>query len=346
MIDGKVAVLGAGSWGTALAKTLADKGLFVELWARRAALAAEINESHENAHYLPGVRLPGNLVATHDLAGTLADAKMVLFVAPSHATREVVRAAAPHVPPGVPIVSATKGIENDSLMFMDEVLGEELPAGCREHLAFLSGPSFARELASGLPTAVVIASRSPEDREQAMHAFHTPYLRTYASDDVVGVECGGALKNVIAIAAGASDGLGYGHNTRAALITRGLAEIAKLSMARGGSALTLAGLAGMGDLVLTCTGELSRNRTVGVELGKGRKLDAILAGLGHVAEGVKTAKSAYDLAQKVGVEMPITTEVYRALYEDKPAAEAVVDLMARELGPEFEKGAVPHAVRR
>jgi glycerol-3-phosphate dehydrogenase (NAD(P)+) len=243
-------------------------------------------------------------------------------------------------------VSATKGIENDSLMFMDEVLGEELPAGCREHLAFLSGPSFARELAGGLPTAVVIASRSQEDREQAMHAFHTPYLRTYASDDVVGVECGGALKNVIAIAAGASDGLGYGHNTRAALITRGLAEIAKLSMARGGSALTLAGLAGMGDLVLTCTGELSRNRTVGVELGKGRKLDAILAGLGHVAEGVKTAKSAYDLARKVGVEMPITTEVYRALYEDKPAAEAVVDLMGRELGPEFEKAAVPHAVRR
>jgi glycerol-3-phosphate dehydrogenase (NAD(P)+) len=231
-------------------------------------------------------------------------------------------------------------------MFMDEVLGEELPPGCREHLAFLSGPSFARELAAQLPTAVVIASRSPVDREAAMHAFHTPYLRTYACDDVVGVECGGALKNVIAIAAGAADGLGFGHNTRAALITRGLAEIAKLSMARGGSALTLAGLAGMGDLVLTCTGELSRNRTVGVELGKGRALGEILAGLGHVAEGVKTAKSAYDLSRKLGVDMPITTEVYKALYEDKPAAQAVVDLMARELGPEFESGAAPHAVRR
>ena len=346
MIEGKVAVLGAGSWGTALAKTLADKGLFVELWARRAQLADEINESHRNEHYLPGATLPGNLVATHDLGQTLANAKMVLFVAPSHATREVARAAAPHVPHGVPIVSATKGIENDSLMFMDEVLSEELPSGCREHLTFLSGPSFARELAAHLPTAVVIASHSPQDREGVMHAFHTPHLRTYASDDVVGVECGGALKNVIAIAAGASDGLGYGHNTRAALITRGLAEIAKLSMARGGSALTLAGLAGMGDLVLTCTGELSRNRTVGFELGKGRKLDSVLAGLGHVAEGVKTAKSAYDLAQKLGVEMPITSEVYKALYEDKPAAEAVVDLMGRELGPEFEEESAPHAVRR
>ncbi len=346
MIDGKVAVLGAGSWGTALAKVLAEKGFFVELWARRSQLADEINASHENAHYLPKVALPGNLVATHDLAKTLAGAQMVLFVAPSHATREVARAAAPHVPRGVPIVSATKGIENQSLMFMDEVLAEELPHGCRQHLTFLSGPSFARELAKRLPTAVVIASRSPEDREKVMHAFHTPALRTYASDDVIGVECGGALKNVIAIAAGAADGLGLGHNTRAALITRGLAEIARLAMARGGSPLTLAGLAGMGDLVLTCTGELSRNRTVGFELGKGRKLDDVLAGLGHVAEGVKTAKSAYDLSRKLGVDMPITTEVYKALYEDKPAAEAVVDLMARELGPEFEKGAAPHAVRR
>src|SRR5271170_1348227 len=346
MSDGKVAVLGAGSWGTALGKALADKGLFVELWTRRSPLADEINEAHENAHYLPGAKLPPNLVATHDLAQTLAGAQMVLFVAPSHATREVARAAAPYVPHGVPIVSATKGIENDSLMFMDEVLGEALPAGCREHLTFLSGPSFARELALRLPTAVVIASRSPADREKVMHAFHTPYLRTYASDDVVGVECGGALKNVIAIAAGTSDGLGFGHNTRAALITRGLAEIAKLSMARGGSALTLAGLAGMGDLVLTCTGELSRNRTVGVELGKGRQLIEILAGLGHVAEGVKTAKSAYDLSRKLGVDMPITTEVYKALYENKPAAQAVVDLMARELGPEFQAGAAPHAVRR
>jgi glycerol-3-phosphate dehydrogenase (NAD(P)+) len=342
----KVAVLGAGAWGTALARVLADNGMFVEMWSRRAELAAQINEARENVRYLPGAKLPSTLLATHDLKATLEGASMVLFVAPSHATREVARAAAPYVPGGVPIVSATKGIENESLSFMDEVLHEELPAHAREHLTFLSGPSFAKELAARLPTAVVIAGHSTIDRDAVMHAFHTPYLRTYGSDDVIGVECGGALKNVIAIAAGACDGLGFGHNTRAALITRGLAEIAKVSMARGGSALTLAGLAGMGDLVLTCTGDLSRNRTVGFEMGKGRTLADVLASLGHVAEGVKTAKSAYDLSKKLGVDMPITTEVYKVLYEDKPAARAVVDLMARELGPEFEHEHAPHAVRR
>ncbi len=342
----KVAVLGAGAWGTALARVLADNGMFVEMWSRRADLAAQINEARENVRYLPGAKFPSTLVATHDLRATLEDASMVLFVAPSHATREVARAAAPHVPGGIPIISATKGIENDSLMFMDEVLRAELPKHAGDHLTFLSGPSFAKELAARLPTAVVIAGHSLVDRDAVMHAFHTPYLRTYASDDVIGVECGGALKNVIAIAAGACDGLGFGHNTRAALITRGLAEIAKLSMARGGSALTLAGLAGMGDLVLTCTGELSRNRTVGFEMGKGRTLGDVLASLGHVAEGVKTAKSAFDLSKKLGVDMPITSEVYKVLYEDKPAARAVVDLMARELGPEFEHAHAPHAVRR
>ncbi len=196
---------------------------------------------------------------------------------PRHGTRDAARAAAPLVQPGTPVVSATKGVENDTLMFMDEVLAEELPHA-RGQLAFLSGPSFAKELAARMPTAVVIAARDPEVRAHVMKRFHTPFLRTYASDDVVGVECGGALKNVIAIAAGASDGMGHGHNTRAALITRGLAEIAQLAMARGGSALTLAGLAGMGDLVLTCTGELSRNRTVGFEMGKGRTLPEVLGG--------------------------------------------------------------------
>jgi glycerol-3-phosphate dehydrogenase (NAD(P)+) len=231
-------------------------------------------------------------------------------------------------------------------MFMDEVLAEELPGGARDRLAFLSGPSFAKELAGQLPTAVVIAARDSSVREHVMKRFHTPYLRTYASDDVPGVECGGALKNVIAIAAGVVDGMGFGHNTRAALITRGLAEIAHVAMARGGSALTLAGLAGMGDLVLTCTGELSRNRTVGYEMGKGRKLADVLAGLGHVAEGVKTARSAHDLARKLGVDMPITAEVYSVLYEDKPVERAVRDLMSRELGHEFDPRAVARATLR
>jgi glycerol-3-phosphate dehydrogenase (NAD(P)+) len=197
-----------------------------------------------------------------------------------------------------------------------------------------------------LPTAVVIAAHDAGVCEHVMKRFHTPYLRTYASSDVAGVECGGALKNVIAIAAGAVDGMGFGHNTRAALITRGLAEIAELAMARGGSALTLAGLAGMGDLVLTCTGELSRNRTVGYELGKGRRLDDVLAGLGHVAEGVRTAKSAYDLSKKLGVDMPITSEVYSVLYEEKPASSAVRDLMARELSYEFDPRAIARATLR
>jgi len=244
---------------------------------------------------------------------------------------------------GVPIVSATKGIENDSLMFMDEVLAQELPPHAREQMAFLSGPSFAKELVNRLPTAVVIAGHDPDVCAHVMKRFHTPYMRTYASDDVHGVECGGALKNVVAIAAGIVDGMGFGHNTRAALITRGLAEIAKLAMARGGSALTLAGLSGMGDLVLTCTGELSRNRTVGYEMGRGRKLPDVLASLGHVAEGVKTSRSAYDLSRKLGVDMPITAEVYAVLYEDKPVEQAVRDLMGRELGHEFDPRAVARA---
>lgn len=342
----KVAVLGAGAWGTALAKLLADKGDDVVLWSRRSDLCDAINASGENARYLPGARLPPNLRAAHDLGPALDGAGLVLFVVPSHATREVARGAAPYVqalPAEVAVVSATKGIENDSLTFMDEVLGEELPAAVRGRLAFLSGPSFAKELARGLPTAVVIASRDADVCADVMKRFHTPFMRTYASDDVPGVECGGALKNVIAIAAGAIDGMGFGHNTRAMLITRGLAEVAKLAMARGGSALTVAGLAGMGDLVLTCTGELSRNRTVGFEMGKGRALGEVLASLGHVAEGVKTAKSAHDLAVKLGVDMPITREVHAVLYDDKPVHAAVRDLMARELGYEFDPRAIARA---
>jgi glycerol-3-phosphate dehydrogenase (NAD(P)+) len=340
----KVAVIGAGAWGTALAKTLADKGTPITLWARRAELAEQINRTHVNAHYLPGATLPDCLSATHDLEAALQGASMVVFVVPSHSTREVAKAAAPFIPQGVPVVSATKGIENESLMFMDEVLAEELPKH-RNELAFLSGPSFAKELAAHLPTAVVIASTNVDVCADVMKRFHTPYLRTYNSEDVHGVECGGAMKNVIAIAAGCVDGLGLGHNTRAALITRGLAEIARLATARGGSPLTLAGLAGMGDLVLTCTGELSRNRTVGLELGKGRKLADILATLGHVAEGVKTTKSAYELSKKLNVDMPITAEIYHVLYEDKRAEQGLIDLMARELGPEFDSLAVMRSAR-
>jgi glycerol-3-phosphate dehydrogenase (NAD(P)+) len=332
----KAAVLGAGAWGTVLAKVLAEKGDDVWMWARRSDLSDPINEHHENVRYLPGIALPKNLHATHDLARAIDGADLVVFVGPSHATREIARLAGPYIRPGALVVSATKGIENDSLMFMDEVLSAELSSHCAGRVAFLSGPSFARELAHHLPTAVVVACRDESVCRDVMTRFHTPYLRLYASRDVAGVECGGALKNVIAIATGAIEGLGYGHNTRAALITRGLAEIARLSLARGGTVLTLAGLAGLGDLVLTCTGELSRNRTVGLELGRGRNLGEVLASLGHVAEGVRTAKSAYDLSVKLQVDMPIMREVHAVLYDDKPLAKAVSDLMARDLGPEFE----------
>ena len=346
VMSGKVAVLGAGAWGTALAALLAEKEDEVALWSRRSDLCDDLATTRENARYLPGVLLPRNVVCSADLASAVDGASMLVFVVPSHAMREVARAAAPYVLESAAVVSATKGIENDSLMFMDEILSSELPVHARNRLAFLSGPSFAKELAGHLPTAVVIASRNPAICTEVMARFHRPYLRTYASEDVVGVECGGALKNVVAIAAGAVDGMGFGHNTRAALITRGLAEVAHLAMARGGSALTVAGLAGMGDLVLTCTGELSRNRTVGYELGHGRGLAEVLAGLGHVAEGVRTAKSAYALSKKLGVAMPITREVYAVLYEGKPVAKAVQDLMGRELGYEFDPRAIAGATLR
>jgi glycerol-3-phosphate dehydrogenase (NAD(P)+) len=331
----KVAVLGAGAWGTALAKVLASKGDPVAIYARRQDLAVQINEEHVNGTYLPSAKLPSNVLASVDPEEVLFGASMVVFVAPSHATRELARLVAHKVPLDVPIVSATKGIENDSLTFVDEILCEELPSAAHRHFTFLSGPSFAKELAAEMPTGVVIAAHDDRVRDHVMRRFHVPYLRTYASRDIPGVECGGAIKNVIAIAAGGADGLGYGHNTRAMIITRGLAEIVRLAVARGGEAITLAGLAGIGDLVLTCTGDLSRNRTVGVELGKGRKLDDIIGNLGHVAEGVKTTKSAYDLSKRLGVELPIITSVYQVLYENKPVVDAVRDLMGRELTAEF-----------
>ena len=259
---------------------------------------------------------------------------MVVVVIPSHGLRAVMRDARRYVPEAALLCSASKGIENETLMMMSDVLLDELGHGAQPRLTYLSGPSFAKEVALRMPTTVVIAGTSEPETLAVQHAFATDKFRTYFSQDVTGVELGGALKNVMAIGAGIADGLGFGHNTRAGLITRGLAEIGRLAAHRGANPLTLAGLAGMGDLVATCTGELSRNRTVGFELGKGRTLADILATLGHVAEGVKTTKSAYDLSNKLGVDMPITAEVYRILYENKPPQQAVVDLMARALSRE------------
>ncbi len=330
----RITVLGAGSWGTALAKLLGDGGHEVALWTRSPDHARDLAERHENVRYLPGATLPGTIAPTADLEASLGDAKMIVVVVPSHTVRETLARAAPLIRPQTIVVSASKGIEVETGATMAEVLSQVLPA--QVAIAVLSGPSFAKETARGLPTAVVVAARNAEAALVTQKAFAGDRFRVYTSDDVIGVEIGGALKNVIAIAAGCADGLGFGHNTRAALITRGLAEIARLAQRLGGNPFTLAGLAGMGDLVLTCTGDLSRNRTVGIELGRGRKLPEILAGMTQVAEGVRTTRSAHELARKLGVEMPITDQIFKVLYEHKSPRQAVVDLMSRELKAETD----------
>ncbi len=326
-----VGVIGAGSWGTALAFLLADKGYNVRMWAFEPECARTINEEHENTAYLPGIALPHNLTATTDLAEACDDRQLMLLVTPSHVTRGVVKKLATLLPEHVPIVSATKGIENDTLSTVSTILEEELPIRYHPYLAYLSGPSFAREVGLRHPTMVAIACYSETLGKTLQSVFQHTYFRTYRTTDVQGVEVGGSLKNVIAIACGAADGMGFGHNTRAALITRGLAEISRLSVALGANPLTLAGLAGMGDLVLTCTGGLSRNRTVGYRLGQGETIDDILDDMNMVAEGVKTARSVHDLAASLGVEMPISEQVYQVLHNGKSMEQALQDLMGRPL---------------
>ncbi len=325
----EIAVVGAGSWGTALAKTLADKGYQVTLWGRTVDHVADVERDRENKTYLPGAKLPPSLRVTDDMAAAVRGRELVVSVTPSHTVREVMKTAAPHIDAQAIVVSASKGIEQGSLATMDEILKEVLPGKLGARVTFLSGPSFAREVGQRLPTAVVVASNDRTAATRVQATFNTDRFRVYTSDDVVGVELGGALKNVMAIGAGIADGLGFGHNARAALITRGLAEISRLAVRRGANPLTLAGLAGIGDLVLTCTGDLSRNRTVGVEIGKGRSLAQVLAGMKQVAEGVKTTQSARDLGARVGVELPITEMVWEILYQDRPAAEAAAALFQR-----------------
>jgi glycerol-3-phosphate dehydrogenase (NAD(P)+) len=329
------AVLGAGAWGTALAKTLSDKGQRVTLWTYPAEIAVEIRDTHTNRRALPGVSLHPSLDATGDIAQALDGVDMVLVVVPSDALRTVVEQAAPHLSGDELILSATKGLEIGSHMLMREVILDVLGQDADRRLAVLSGPSFAEEVAARLPTAVVVAGTRTEVAKAAQARCATEWLRVYTSDDPIGVELGGALKNVIAIAAGACDGFGFGHNARAAIITRGLAEIVRLATAKGANQRTLAGLAGVGDLVLTCTGELSRNRTVGHRLAEGFELSEVLEKLGHVAEGVKTTRSAFELSQRLDVDMPITAAVHSVLYEGRSPRQAVADLLARTLKPEF-----------
>ena len=329
-----IAVVGAGSWGTALARVMAGEGRSVRLWAFEDEVAREIQDCRENRTYLPDVALPATLEGTSDLAYAVAGAEVVLSVAPSQFVGGVMSGAAPHLDGDAIVVSASKGIEISTLRRMDEVMESVLSPAQMERFTVLSGPSFAAEVAREMPTAVVVASRSNEARLRAQELFQTDYFRVYTTPDVIGVELGGALKNVIALAAGVAAGLGFGHNTRAALVTRGLAEMTRLGVALGADRHTFAGLAGMGDLVLTCTGELSRNRTVGYRLGKGEALEDILGHMKTVAEGVKTAQAVADLAARTGVEMPISGEMNAILVEGRDPMVGLRNLMLRDPKPE------------
>jgi len=326
----RIGVIGAGSWGTTLADLLAKKGHQVTLWAYEPELVEEMRATGINTPFLPGIALSPNLAYSNSLEEATKGKELVLFVSPTQVLRGVIKGALPHLSNETLIVSASKGVELDTLKAVSQIFEEILPADLFRRFTALSGPSFAREVAQDMPTAVVAASVDDDAARSVQQAFTTPYFRVYTNNDVIGVELGGAIKNVIAIAAGISDGLGFGYNTRAALITRGLAEMARLGRAMGANSATFAGLAGMGDLVLTCTGDLSRNRTVGLLLAEGRSLADILADMRMVAEGVKTTESAYRLAERLGVDMPITEKVYQVLYEHKPARDAVLELMSRD----------------
>jgi glycerol-3-phosphate dehydrogenase (NAD(P)+) len=322
----RIAVLGGGAWGTSLTSHALRAGHAVHLWMRREESVQEVLELHENRAHLPGVRLPDDLVASSDLAAVVGGAELLVCVVPSEWSRGLYRDLHPVASASAPLVSATKGLETGTLLRMSEVAAQEAPG---RPLAVLSGPSFALEVARELPTALVAASSRKDLAETVQQALSTRALRVYSSDDVVGVELGGALKNVIAIAAGIVDGLGYGHNTVAALVTRGLAEMSRLAVAQGGRPDTLAGLAGLGDLVLTCTGGLSRNRRVGQALGAGRTLEEATRGL--VAEGVHTTLAACALAERAGIDMPIAQAMKGVLYGGKPPRQAVDELMVRTL---------------
>ncbi len=330
----QIAIIGAGSWGTALSLTLANLGHTVSVWAYEKEVAESIRTRHENELFMPGVRLPETVFPTNDLNAALHGAEIVVTVMPSHVCRSLYEQMLPFLRPEMTFVSATKGLDTERLMRMSEALRSVVGQRFSPRLSVLSGPSFAREVARGDPTALVAASEDREVAQLIQREFSSRTLRLYTSSDVVGVELGGAVKNVIAIAAGVVEGLGLGHNPTAALITRGLAEMTRLACACGARRETLAGLAGMGDLVLTCTGDLSRNRSVGVELGKGRKLAEIIRPMRMVAEGVKTTKATVALAARHGVEMPITQQVHRILEGQTSPREAIRELMERTLKDE------------
>lgn len=331
----RLAIIGAGSWGTALAIALAPRFDSVHLWARDPERAAEIARVRENRRYLPGFLLPSHVKILGDLAPALADTDIVLSVVPSHHVRGVLQRVRPHLTPQTRVVSGTKGLEKGTLCRMSQVISEVLPCpSSASSIAVLSGPTFAKEVAAGEPAAVVIASEDTSAAEKIQRAFSTPSLRLYVSRDVAGVELGAALKNIIAIGAGICRGLGLGSNSVAALVTRGLAEITRLAVTMGGNPRTLSGLAGLGDLVLTATGDLSRNRSVGIQLGEGRTLHETLAGMSMVAEGVETCRVAHQLGIDKRIDLPIINKMHEVLYESRDPRQALRELMERPLTSE------------
>jgi glycerol-3-phosphate dehydrogenase (NAD(P)+) len=330
----RCAVVGAGAWGTALADLLTRNGHDVKLWAYEPDVVESVNSKHENVRFLGGHPLSAGLQATGDIGRAVEGAELVTLATPSHVLRPILRSAANSLSATAPIVVASKGIEKGTLSLMTEVAEQEIPGGT---VVALSGPSFAKEVVTCQPTAVVVASEVEDAAEIAQRAFSSPYFRAYTHTDVTGVELGGALKNVMAVATGIAEGLGLGFNARAALVTRGLAEMTRLGLALGAEQSTFAGLAGLGDLVLTCTGSLSRNRAVGFEVGKGRTLEDVLKDKETVAEGVVTAQSARELAAREGVEMPIVDTVNRVLFEGQSARSAIAALMSRELRAEVDR---------
>ena len=333
----KIGVVGAGSWGTALANLLAVKGYEVDWWVFEQDLCRHLEQTGENDIFLPGLALSQNLKPTNDLIKVVSGKDLLLVVVPSHVMRVVTQQMVGHIQSHTILVSASKGIENETQLTMAGVINEALGGFPSRLFAVLSGPSFAKEVAQGLPTVVTVASREPECAQKVQLVFATPAFRVYTHDDVVGVELGGSVKNVIAIAAGIVDGMALGLNTRAALITRGMTEIRRLGLAMGAHPRTFTGLAGIGDLVLTCTGDLSRNHTVGQKIGQGMKLKEVLADMRMVAEGVKTAQSVYFLSRRLGVEMPISHAVYHILHEDLEPKVALHQLMTRDLKSELDE---------
>ena len=329
-----IAIIGAGGWGTALAIHLAKQGYRVKLWVYEKDLAERISHSRENDLYLPGFTIPESVIPSSAFRETIEGAEVLLSAVPSHVCRSVYQQMLPHLHKDLVFISATKGIEEETLMRMSQVIRSVIAERFDPQIAVLSGPTFAREVANEIPTAVVIASEEPSLARMIQQGFSSPYFRFYSNNDIIGLELAGAVKNIIAIASGIVTGLGYGHNTIAALITRGLAEMMRLTQALGGRPETLAGLAGIGDLVLTCTGALSRNRKVGERLGKGEKLASITKGMHMVAEGVHTSRAVAQLGEKLNVELPITAQVYAILYKDKDPRQALTELMQRELKEE------------